>query len=137
MESNQMSFNISISTKDYIKTVNAKIDGHIYTVHELGAGTSLDLSRHFSDMAKARTQMLNLKGKMESTQDDKYTDEMVACAGTIAEHLKAIEEIFIEAFDDNEDGSKSRKLVHSLGIENIQKIHEQIMKAEANGKESA
>lgn len=132
-----MSFNISISTKDYIKTVNAKIDGHVYTVHELGAGTSLDLSRHFSDMAKARTQMLNAKGKMESTQDDKYTDEMVACATSVADHLKAIEEIFIEAFDDNEDGSKSHKLVHAVGIENIQKIYTQIMEAGANGEKSA
>lgn len=132
-----MSFNIAISTKDYVKTVNAKIDDHVFTVHQLGAGTSLDLSRHFSDMTKARTEMLNLKGKYESSNDDKYLEQIASCAGNIAEHLKQIEEVYINAFDDNEDGSKSRKLVQTLGIENMQKIYEQIMKAGENGEKSA
>ena len=44
-----------------------------------------------------------------------------------------IESIFVDVFDDREDGKKSQKLVHTLGIDNIQKVYAEIFdKAEQN-----
>ena len=43
--------------------------------------------------------------------------------------LDRIEEIYCGLFDDGDDGSYTKRLIHSLGIENAQKVYEEIMGA--------
>lgn len=121
---------ISISTSKYIKTVNAKIDDHVFTVRKMGAGLQLDLSREMNNLVNMRTAILNIEGrqKVAKTDDDKekLTEEMLAKMGDFEKVVKRIEDIFVSIFDDRGDGSKSRNLVHSLGIDNMQKIYSEI-----------
>lgn len=47
---------IQITSSDYIKTVEAEIDGHLYKVRKMGAGDSLDVSQVMDKMAKIRDE---------------------------------------------------------------------------------
>lgn len=121
---------VAISTSKYIKTVNAKIDNHVYTVRKMGAGTQLDLSREISALARVRTAILNLDGKMKSAQTEQQQEELLAETTEKMEEfdkiVKRLEDVFVSLFDDREDGSKSRRLVHSLGLDNIQLVYNEI-----------
>lgn len=121
---------VAISTSKYIKTVNAKIDNHVYVVRKMGAGTQLDLSREISALARVRTAILNLDGKMKSAQTEQQQEELLAETTEKMEEfdkiVKRLEDVFVSLFDDREDGSKSRKLVHSLGLDNIQLVYNEI-----------
>lgn len=121
---------ISISTSKYIKTVNAKIDDHVFTVRKMGAGLQLDLSREMNNLLNMRTTIMNVEGKQKVAKNDeereKLTEEMLSKMGDFEKIIKRIEDIFVSIFDDREDGSKSRNLVHSLGIDNMQKIYAEI-----------
>ena len=121
---------VSISTSKYITTVNAKIDDHVYTVHKMGAGTQLDLSRLMTSLAKMRTDILNAQALVAKAKDDEEADKVIdEFSGTIEQFqklVKQIENIFVELFDDREDGKKSEKLVHTLGIDNIQTLYNEI-----------
>lgn len=130
---------ISISTKSFIKTVQAKIDDHVYTVRKMGAGEELDLSRELGTLSKFKSKVLNLQGKMEAEKDEekqvKLMTEFQKLMADFSVVNARIEEAYIRLFDDHEDGSKSRNLVHTLGLANIQKVYSQIMEqadAEAN-----
>lgn len=121
---------VSISTSKYITTVNAKIDDHVYIVHKMGAGTQLDLSRLMTNLAKMRTDILNVQALVAKAKDDDEADKVIdEFSGTIEQFqklVKQIENIFVELFDDREDGKKSEKLVHTLGIDNIQTLYNEI-----------
>lgn len=121
---------VSISTSKYITSVKAKIDDHVYTVRKMGAGTQLDLSREISNLMKMRTDLMNLEAKMKKTESEEEADKMLQenmgkmeAFGKVAQR---IESIFIDLFDDGEDGKKSAKLVHALGIDNVQKVYAEI-----------
>ena len=121
---------VSISTSKYITTVKANIDGHDYTVRKMGAGTQLDMSREISNLMKMRTELLNLEGKIKKLADNMGKME------SFNKIVNRIEAIFIDLFDDGEDGKRSAKLIHALGIENTQKVYNEIFdKAEQNAKE--
>lgn len=132
---------VSISTSKYITTVNAKIDGHVYTVCKMGAGTQLDLSREMGSLMRMRTDLLNLEAKMKQAKDDdeateKLFKENMDKMEDFNKVVKRIESIFIELFDDHEDGKKSQRLVHTLGIDNIQHVYNEIFdKAEQDAEE--
>ena len=121
---------VSISTSKYITSVKAKIDGHVYTVRKMGAGTQLDLSREISNLMKMRTDLMNLEAKMKKTESEEEADKMLQENMDKMEDFgkvtQRIEAIFIDLFDDGEDGKKSAKLVHALGIDNIQKVYAEI-----------
>lgn len=121
---------VSISTSKYITSVKAKIDDHVYTVRKMGAGTQLDLSREISNLMKMRTDLMNLEAKMKKTESEEEADKMLQenmdkmeAFGKVAQRIEAI---FIDLFDDGEDGKKSAKLVHALGIDNIQRVYAEI-----------
>lgn len=121
---------VSISTSKYITSVKAKIDDHVYTVRKMGAGTQLDLSREISNLMKMRTELINLEAKMKKTESEEEADKMLQenmdKMEAFAKVTQRIEAIFIDLFDDGEDGKKSAKLVHALGIDNIQKVYAEI-----------
>jgi hypothetical protein len=121
---------VSISTSKYITSVKAKIDDHVYTVRKMGAGTQLDLSREISNLMKMRTNLMNLQAKMKKTESEEEADKMLQenmdkmeAFGKVTQRIEAI---FIDLFDDGEDGKKSAKLVHALGIDNIQRVYAEI-----------
>lgn len=121
---------VSISTSKYITSVKAKIDDHVYTVRKMGAGTQLDLSREISNLIKMRTDLMNLEAKMKKTESEEEADKMLQDnmdkMEAFGKVTQRIESIFIDLFDDGEDGKKSAKLVHALGIDNIQKVYAEI-----------
>lgn len=121
---------VSISTSKYITSVKAKIDNHVYTVRKMGAGTQLDLSREISNLMRMRTDLMNLEARMKKTESEEEADKMLQenmdkmeAFGKVAQRIEAI---FIDLFDDGEDGKKSAKLVHALGIDNVQKVYAEI-----------
>lgn len=126
-----MSETIAISTSKFIKTVKAKIDDRVYTVRKIGAGEQLDLSREVGKIGEYQVQALNLRGRYETAKDDATKQELLGEIMKVSEAIGAIndriEAIYCGLFDDGEDGSHARKLVHMLGIENIQKVYAEIM----------
>lgn len=121
---------VSISTSKYITSVKAKIDDHVYTVRKMGAGTQLDLSREISNLMRMRTDLMNLQAKMEKTESEEEADKMLQdnmdkmeAFGKVTQRIEAI---FIDLFDDGEDGKRSAKLVHALGIDNVQRVYAEI-----------
>lgn len=130
---------VSISTSKYITTVNAKIDDHVFTVRKMGAGTQLDLSRELNALVRMRTNIMNTEGKLKKTSDEaekeQLTEELLSKMSEFEKIVKRIEDIFVSIFDDREDGTRSRNLVHVLGIDNIQKIYAEIFDgAEEDGE---
>lgn len=128
-----MSETIAISTSKFIKTVKAKIDDRVYTVRKIGAGEQLDLSREVGKIGEYQVQALNLRGKYETAKDDATKEKLLGEIMKVSEAIGAIndriEAIYCGLFDDGEDGSHAKRLVHMLGIENIQKVYDQIMGA--------
>lgn len=128
-----MSETIAISTSKFIKTVKAKIDDRVYTVRKIGAGEQLDLSREVGKIGEYQVQALNLRGRYETAKDDatkeKLLEEIMKVSEAIGAINDRIEAIYCGLFDDGEDGSHAKRLVHMLGIENIQKVYDQIMGA--------
>ncbi|MBP5724019.1 MAG: hypothetical protein J6X18_10670 [Bacteroidales bacterium] len=126
-----MSEAIAISTSKYITTVKAKIDDRVYTVRKIGAGEQLDLSREIGKIGEYQVEALNLRGKYETATDEesksKLLAEILKISEAIGEINDRIEAIYIGLFDDGENGSYSKRLVHSLGIENVQKVYDEIM----------
>lgn len=121
---------VSISTSKYITSVKAKIDDHVYTVRKMGAGTQLDLSREISNLMRMRTDLMNLEAKMKKTESEEEADKMLQenmdKMEAFGKVTQRIEKIFIDLFDDGEDGKKSERLVHMLGIDNIQRVYAEI-----------
>lgn len=130
---------VTISTSKYVTTVNAKIDDHVYTVRKMGAGSQLDLSREINNLARMRTDLLNLQAQVEKAESDEEAEKLMQKnfdkMADFDKVVKRIEDIFIELFDDHEDGKKSKKLVHALGIDNIQHVYNEIFdKAEKDAE---
>lgn len=126
-----MSEAVAISTSKYITTVKAKIDDHIYTVRKIGAGESLDLSREINKLSEYQVEALNFRGKYEVAKTDedkaKLFEEMSKMTEAIGAINERIEAIYCDLFDDGEDGTRTKHLVKTLGIENIQKVYSEVM----------
>ena len=122
---------VSISTSKYITTVKAKIDGRIYIVRKIGAGEQLDLSREATKLQEFQVESANLRAKYEvaktKEEKQKLEAEFAKYANTIGEIADRIEAVYVGLFDDGEDGRYSKKLVHTLGINNIREVYEEIM----------
>lgn len=122
---------ISISTSKYIKTIKAKIDDHVYTVRKIGAGEQLDLSNLASEAQRVHVDVLNLRGKYETTEDkdekDKLLSEIMEAMKPLSEIEHRIEEIYCGLFDDGDDGKYSKALVKKLGIDNIQAVYAEVI----------
>lgn len=129
---------VSISTSQYIKTIKANIDGHIYKVRKLGAGDALDLSSLAGEAEKAQVEVFNLRGKYNSATDEKTKQEILVQIGEAVKPLSDIQhrmfDVYCGLFDDGDDGHYTRNLINSLGIENTQKVYKEIMD-KANGKD--
>ena len=129
---------VSISLDKYITTVNAKIGDHVYRVRKMGAGDALDLSTLASEAEQAQVNVLNLRGKYESAKDDDKKLEILHEIGEAMKPLSSIQkrmiEVYCSLFDDGDDGHYTKNLISALGIENAQKLYQEIM-GQANGKD--
>ena len=121
---------ITISTKQFIKTKEAEIDGYVYTVRRMGAGTSLDMSKNMSELQRLRTDFLNLQAKMKVEGNQKRQEVLLGDMHELSEKLNRIigeiETSYASLFDDHQDGSIALKMIHSVGFENVPAILEQI-----------
>lgn len=121
---------ITISTKQFIKTKEAEIDGYVYTVRRMGAGTSLDMSKNMSELQSLRTDFLNLQAKMKVEGNQKRQDvllgDMHELSGKLNRIIGEIEASYASLFDDHQDGSIALKMIHTVGFENVPAILEQI-----------
>ena len=128
---------VSISIDNYITTVNAKIGDHVYKVRKMGAGDALDLSTLASEAEQAQVNVLNLRGKYESAKDDNSKLEILHEIGEAMKPLSNIQnrmtEVYCGLFDDGDDGHYTKNLIKALGVENAQKLYQDIMR-QADGK---
>ena len=121
---------ITISTKQFIKTKEAEIDGYVYTVRRMGAGTSLDMSKNMSELQSLRTDFLNLQAKMKVEGNQKRQEVLLGDMHELSSKLNRIigeiETSYASLFDDHQDGSIALKMIHTVGFENVPAILEQI-----------
>lgn len=121
---------ITISTKQFIKTKEAEIDGYTYSVRRMGAGTSLDMSKNMGELQNLRLNFINLQGKAKATKNKKQQEvlygEMQELADKLNRIIGEIEATYASLFDDHQDGSIALKMVHEVGFENVPAILNQI-----------
>lgn len=108
---------ITISSEKYNKPITVEIDGVIFYVSKIGAGTQLDLSQLVTKITKAKTDALNM------TATDKDNEEKIAKAmEKVSGLLKEFENTFKKLFSDQNDGKDVEKLFNRVGFENIPKL---------------
>ena len=126
----------SYSTSNYIKTKKGEIDGVVYTVRRLGAGSELDLAAISARVVKLEEKLKILQKSVEEAKTDE--DQIKAIADNarvleqMAEEQTNIEKVYASLFDDGGDQSKSRELVHRLGQDGVKKLLDDIFE-EDNG----
>lgn len=108
---------ITISSTNYNKPITVEIDGVIFYVNKIGAGTQLDLSQIVGKITKAKTDALNLTAT-EKQDEEKITKAMEKVSSLI----KELEKTFKGLFRDNEGGKEVDKLFQRVGFENIPKL---------------
>ena len=108
---------ITISSEKYNKPITVEIDGAIFYVSKIGAGTQLDLSQIVAKITKAKTDALNM------TATDKDNEEKIAKAmEKVSSLVKELENTFKKLFSDQTDGKDVEKLFNRVGFENIPKL---------------
>lgn len=108
---------ITISSEKYNKPITVEIDGAIFYVSKIGAGTQLDLSQIVAKITKAKTDALNM------TATDKDNEEKIAKAmEKVSTLIKELENTFKKLFSDQTDGKDVEKLFNRVGFENIPKL---------------
>lgn len=124
---------LTISTANLVKSREANIDGHVYAVRKLGAGEQLDISQISAELGKIRQDALNLQAKIQKSESDaqreKYETKLYEISASAVKLSQKIESIYTKAFDDHGDQSKSKELVHKIGIENAIAIINQVFEA--------
>ena len=108
---------ITISSEKYNKPITVEIDGAIFYVSKIGAGTQLDLSQLVTKITKAKTDALNLTAT-EKDNEEKIAKAMEKVSGL----LKEFENTFKKLFSDQNDGKDVDKLFNRVGFENIPKL---------------
>lgn len=137
---------IEISTDGMHKTREARIDGHVFTVREMGAGDKLDLSQYQSAMSNLGVEILNLQGRLrsmvkavsgdtvEALKDTSNADllkQMDDAVKKVSQYQKKTLEILSRQFDDGtKENLKSIELVNKYGTDGIDKILKQVFEAE-------
>lgn len=123
---------IEISTTQFIKTVDAVIDGTPYKVRRLGAGESLDASQLLSKIAELQPKMAELGEKYENAKGEgekhKYSTQLMQLSAQISGINRQIEDIYSRAFDDGGDGQKAHELVAMLGVQQVPALIEAVFK---------
>lgn len=108
---------ITISSEKYNKPITVEIDGVVFYVSKIGAGTQLDLSQLVAKITKAKTDALNM------TATDKDNEEKIAKAmEKVSGLLREFENTFKKLFRDQNDGKDVDKLFNRVGFENIPKL---------------
>lgn len=121
---------ITITTSTLITTREAIIDGVDFTVRKMGAGDQLDISQASAKLMNANQDLLNIKAKMQSATDEvqvaKYAKDCAKMLDAVVEINRALEEVYSRLFDDHGDQSKSKALIHNIGVDGATKILAQI-----------
>ncbi len=118
---------ISISTDQFVKTVEAEIDGVRFKVRKLGAGDTLDVSQVMGQIESLQAEVVKIKeGIDKNGEDAKSLAEANKVVAKMAGFSEQLIDIYARLFDDGEDGSKSKALVRKIGTENVQKLLDQI-----------
>lgn len=115
---------LQITTSNLKTRKKVEIDGQPYTVRKLGAGEQLTLSQYMREIKK-----LDKKEKAGTLTDAEE-----------AEALKMTEDtmnIMAACFDDGGDGSKSKQLVKSLSVDELQAVLDEIFKNEPENQSQA
>ena len=123
---------ITISTSSLRRTRQARIDGALYEVRELGAGDQLDISQISSKLSKESREMMNLKAKADvvSQDDDKaqadLLDEMNIAMDRVSKLQAELEKCYVKLFVAKDDKGDAKELVHSVGIDGVSKLLKQV-----------
>lgn len=127
---------IQITSSDYIKTVEAEIDGHLYKVRKLGAGDTLDISQTMDKLAKIQQEASRIeeasKEKKEKKEQEALIEKATELVAKMAGYNQQLVEIYARLFDDGGDGSKSIELIKKIGIETVPKLLSAVL-GENNG----
>lgn len=103
-----------ISTNKLSGRKHVEIDGHYYIVRKMGAGDQLTLSqcmRELDFLAKKENSKTGL------TEEDN---------SRLAEIERISLDLTVRCFDDQEDGTKAKKLIESLTPDEITEIMDRI-----------
>lgn len=104
---------IEITTAKLGSRKNIKIDGHVYSVRKPGAGEQLSISQMVREV--------NKYAEIEKTRTLTAEEEKF-----ILDKTARMMEIMTACFDDLGDGSKSKALVDSLSMDELQAVIEEI-----------
>lgn len=124
---------IEISTKGLIRELKAKIDGHVYTVRKLGAGTQLDIQRKTTKMSTISKKAFNLKSRFEAAKktkggDTKETlamvDELDKLMVEMNDTQESLARSWMKLFDDGTDDQRfTKELLEKYGTAGLQKLN--------------
>lgn len=128
---------IQITSSDYIKTVEAEIDGILYKVRKIGAGDSLDVSQVMDKMSKIRDESDKLQEALKDAKDKKDEEALIEksteLVAKMAGYNQQLIAVYARLFNDGGDGSKSIELVKRVGVETVPKLLDVIFGANNNG----
>ena len=116
----------SYSTSNYIKTKTGEIDGHVYTIRRMGAGDELDVASVSSRILALQERIKLMQDALERAKDDEAAMKAMADSADAIEQMATeqanLEKTYASLFDDGGDQSKSRALVHKLGLEGVKAL---------------
>ena len=127
---------IDISVKGLKTTRVVRIEGAVYEVSQLGAGTRLDISTHTRELIAASREAMNLKGKQASLskaskeEQDKALDEIDACLKATNEADVKIRACYERLFVAKDDKADPAALVRSYGANGMPALLERIFETE-------
>lgn len=116
-----LDLNIQDLRKKALIRFNAKPEGHVFTVHRLGAGSELQLS----ELTREANKLII---KLQGNPSDKQLENIFE---KINELDKRKLEIKSTVFDDGGDGSLARTLAEELSDDELIKIVEAVEKQES------
>lgn len=111
-----LDLNINDLRKKALIRFPSKPDGHVFTVHRLGAGSELELSRLSREANK-------LILKLEQQPNDKELSEIFAAINELDEQRLIVK---ASVFDDGGDGSLSVALAKELSDDELTKLIESV-----------
>ena len=124
----------SYSTSNYIKTKQGEIDGVVYTVRRLGAGSELDIAAISARIVRLQEELEILQKDIAGAKNEAAQLKAVADNADVlekmAEEQANLEKVYATLFDDGGDQSKSRELVHKLGPDGTKKLLDDIFEEE-------
>ena len=125
---------ITISTSNLKTTRQARIDGALYEVRQIGAGDRLDISLLAGKLVAESRKSMNLKGKGDALKDaddeeqNKILDEISVAFEAVAKAQTDLENCYVKLFTPLDDKGDAVKLVHDIGVDGVKSVLEQIFK---------